>query len=254
MAYTVGKLARISNVSVRALHWWDEIGLLKPIYSQENGYRYYKEEHLLQLQQILFFRQFGFKLKDIKEMLMNNDFDNRRALLAHKEILEEKTDTAIKLIATIDKTLFHLKKKENVKAKDLYIGFKEEKKKGYKTYLVKYQGTLAEDLLLESKKRETNLKDHDLEEINGEGDAIYKGLSQCIERNLNPRSTDVQTFIHRHYQMTQRFYKVTKDIYMGLAQLYCEHPDFKKCFKSYHPKIIEFIGEGMRVYAHKNLS
>ena len=62
MAYTVKKLAAISGVSVRTLHWYDEVGLLKPAYHGANGYRFYEEAQLLMLQQILFYRELGFEL------------------------------------------------------------------------------------------------------------------------------------------------------------------------------------------------
>lgn len=65
MPYTVNKLAKLSGVSVRTLHFYDEVGLLKPAYYVENNYRYYEEEQLLLLQQILFYRELGFQLNDI---------------------------------------------------------------------------------------------------------------------------------------------------------------------------------------------
>ena len=254
MPYTVGKLAKISSISVRTLHWYDEIGLLKPVHCRENGYRYYEAEQLLQLQQILFFRQLGFKLSDIQKMLTDKDFDRIRALCAHKKILEESITCKIKLIDTIDKTLLHLTGEQNMQDEDFYAGLSLEKKKEYETYLVKYQGTIAEDLILGSIKRTMSLNKSELEEINRVGNEIYKELSECIERELGPRSDEVQSLIHRHYQMVECLYDISKDVYTGLAQLYCEHPDFKKCFEHYHPKIIEFIAEGMRVYAHMQLS
>ena len=69
MAYTVKELAQISGVSIRTLHWYDEVGLLNPAYHGSNGYRYYEEEQLLILQQILFFRELGFELKQIRKVL-----------------------------------------------------------------------------------------------------------------------------------------------------------------------------------------
>ena len=76
MAYTVKELAKISGISVRTLHWYDEIGLLKPAYHGANSYRYYEEAQLLLLQQILFFRELEFNLNDIQKLLSQNDFDN----------------------------------------------------------------------------------------------------------------------------------------------------------------------------------
>src|ERR1700730_4682473 len=104
MAYTVTKLAKISGVSVRTLHWYDEVGLLKPAYYGSNGYRYYEEEQLLILQQILFFRELGFELKQIRRVLGRSDFDKMVALSSHRQVLQTNIEKTRKLIKTIDKT------------------------------------------------------------------------------------------------------------------------------------------------------
>lgn len=254
MKYTVKKLAKISGVSVRTLHWYDEIGLLKPSHTLANGYRVYEEEQLLLLQQILFFRELEFKLDDIQKMLTHNDFDKIRALQAHKATLQIKQTRTQNLIHTIDKTILHLKGEQNMQDKDLYYGFDSPKQKEYEQYLVKYHGTVAEDLIHESKKRTINWGSKEWLDVKNEGNEIYKELGKCIDKDLEPRSDQVQALIQKHYQMTERFYSVSKDVYIGLAQLYCEHPDFRKFFDPHHPKLTDFIAEAMRIYAKKNLS
>src|SRR5580658_3887133 len=102
MAYTVSKLAKISGISVRTLHWYDQVGLLKPAYHGENGYRYYEEEQLLILQQILFFRELKFELKKIQKILGRSDFDQLSALCSHKKILEKELGRTKQLLETID--------------------------------------------------------------------------------------------------------------------------------------------------------
>ena len=100
MSYTVKKLADLSGVSVRTLHYYDEIGLLKPAYHSESGYRYYEEEQLLLLQQILFFRELEFPLKDIRRVLESNDFSKIKALSSHKKTFLKSLDRTKKLIKT----------------------------------------------------------------------------------------------------------------------------------------------------------
>lgn len=75
MSYTVNKIAKLSGVSIRTLHYYDEIGLLKPAYYGENNYRYYEEKQLLLLQQILFYRELDFQLVDIQKVLSSDGFD-----------------------------------------------------------------------------------------------------------------------------------------------------------------------------------
>ena len=138
--------------------------------------------------------------------------------------------------------------------KELYAGFDITKQKEYETYLVKYHGTVAEDLIHESKKRTMKWDAKEWDDVKNKGNEIYKALADCIDKEFSPRADEVQALIHQHYQMTERFYNVSQDVYTGLAQLYCEHPGFRKFFDAHHPRLVEFIAEAMRVYALKNLS
>ena len=254
MAYTVKQLADLSGVSVRGLHWYDEIGLLKPAYIGVNKYRYYEEKQLLLLQQILFFRELGFALNDIQSLLVQDDFDQIKALNAHNLKLKEEVSRLSRLMKTIDKTLLHLRGKQAMKDKDFYKGFDKAKQKEYEQYLVKYHGTLAEDLIHQSKKRTIDWDNRDWEDVKKEGNEILAAVAECIEQGLGPRSDDVQALIAQHVKMTGRFYDVNKDVYMGLAQLYCNHEGFKTFFEAHHPELSEFMAEAMRVYAHQHLS
>ena len=114
--YTVMNLAKLSGISVRTLHFYDEIGLLKPALYGDNKYRYYKEEQILFLQQILFFRELGFPLDKIKEIISSNDFDKIKALMAHKDTLEKNIGRMRDLVSTIDSTIEHLRGNANISA------------------------------------------------------------------------------------------------------------------------------------------
>src|SRR5688500_8662753 len=111
MAYTVKQVAGISGVSVRTLHFYDEVGLLKPAFHGANGYRYYEEAQLLALQQILFYRELGFELRQIQQVLKREDFERVAALESHRKVLRKNLDRTRQLIETIDKTIEHLKGK-----------------------------------------------------------------------------------------------------------------------------------------------
>src|SRR5262245_56289762 len=108
MAYTVKQVAAISGVSVRTLHFYDEAGLLKPARPGANGSRFYEEPELLTLQQILFYRELGFELKEIKRVLARADFEKVEALRSHRAVLQESLTRTRTLLETIDKTIQHL--------------------------------------------------------------------------------------------------------------------------------------------------
>src|ERR1700730_2905594 len=105
MAYTVSQVAGLSGVSVRALHFYDEVGLLKPAYVSATGYRYYEEPQLLKLQQILFYRELGLELREVRSILEQADFEKAAALESHRSVLAQKLARTQTLITTIDKTI-----------------------------------------------------------------------------------------------------------------------------------------------------
>lgn len=123
MAYTVKQVAALSGISVRTLHFYDETGLLKPARHAENGYRFYEEPQLLRLQQILFYRELGFELKKIKEVLDREDFEKVAALESHREVLQQNLTRTQRLIETIDNTIEHLKGARKMQAEELFAGF-----------------------------------------------------------------------------------------------------------------------------------
>jgi phosphoribosylaminoimidazole-succinocarboxamide synthase len=107
--YTVKKFALLAGVSVRTLHYYDELGLLKPRYRRENGYRLYDEESIILLQQIMFFRELGFSLDEIGKIISCPEFDVLEALKSHRNLLVEKSERLGELISTVDKTIKRLK-------------------------------------------------------------------------------------------------------------------------------------------------
>ena len=123
MAYTVKQLAMMSGVTVRTLHFYDEMALLKPAYSKANGYRIYEQPQLLMLQQILFYRELGFELKRINEILSQRKFEKIAALKSHRQVLEENVTRTRTLIETIDKTISYLKGVKKMKSEELFMGF-----------------------------------------------------------------------------------------------------------------------------------
>lgn len=123
MVYTIKKLAQLSGISTRTLRFYDKIDLLKPATRQSNDYRYYEEEQLLMLQQILFYRELGFPLKDIKQIICSNDFNKIDALMSHRHVLAKNIDRTKKLIQTIDQTVLRLKGSITIRHEELFIGF-----------------------------------------------------------------------------------------------------------------------------------
>jgi DNA-binding transcriptional MerR regulator len=123
MSYTVNKLARLSGISIRTLRFYDTIGLLKPAYYGDNNYRYYEEEQVLMLQQILFYRELGFSLNNIQKFISSDEFNKIDALNSHKRTLIQNLDRTKQLIKTIEQTIAHLRGKVTMPDEELFVGF-----------------------------------------------------------------------------------------------------------------------------------
>ena len=123
MPYKVKEVGDLAGISVRALHHYDRIGLLKPEAVAPSGYRLYSDRDLQRLQQILFFKEIGFNLDEIREILDRPDFDRSRALRAHKELLAEKKRRLEEIIRTVDKTLSAMEGGCPMEKKEMFEGF-----------------------------------------------------------------------------------------------------------------------------------
>ncbi len=249
MAYTVNKLAKLSGVSARALHFYDEIGLLKPAYYGENNYRYYEEEQLLILQQILFYRELGFPLNEIQRIVSSSNFDKIEALQSHKHILEQSLDRTHQMIKTIDKTISHLRGKETMKDEELYYGFDSERQKQYEKQLVE-EGVVTQKFMDKYKKKMSHWSQDDKNNFLQEGKEINQALIVSIEKGLKPSSQEVQIIIRRHHAWVG--WNPTKEGYIGLSQRYLT-PEFKKFYDQLHPELLEYIVEAMRIFAEKDI-
>ena len=101
----INEVAKLSGVTVRTLHYYDEIGLLKPRRVTEAGYRVYDKESLQKLQQILFFRELDFSLKEIKEIMLNPNYDKEEALKNQRDLITKKRDRLNRLIKLLNKSI-----------------------------------------------------------------------------------------------------------------------------------------------------
>jgi len=252
MVYTVNKLAKISGVSVRTLHFYDEIGLLKPAYYGNNNYRYYEEAQLLILQQILFFRELGFQLSDIQRIISSPDFDKVKALESHRKILEKNLDQTKILIETVDKTIARLRGKEAMKDEELYYGFDSEKQKEHEKYLVS-EGIVTQAFMDECNEKVKRWSDKEKNAFIQEGERIMKALIAVIEKNEVPSDKEVQSLMRQHYIWLERSWTPTKEKYIGLSELY-QTPEFRKFFDKRHPKLLPFFIEAMKIFAERELS
>jgi MerR family transcriptional regulator, thiopeptide resistance regulator len=240
--YTVKQLSDLAGISPRTLHYYDEIGLLKPASHGDNGYRYYGEEALPRLQQILFFKELDFSLEEIQTVLAQPGFDVVHALQVHRQALLERVERLNRLIQTIDKTTLHLKGQKTMKKKEYFEGFSEEKQKQYEEEIRQKYGEKAFDGVTDWNSYTPEQK----KRIINESGAIYDDLAAVMDKGY--ASPEVQQIIARWHQHLRYFYEPSTERLLGLGQMYTEHPEFVAKFRAIHPDLPEFLNQAIQYY------
>ncbi|MBC6957423.1 MAG: MerR family transcriptional regulator [Chloroflexi bacterium] len=243
--YTVKQVAELAGVSVRTLHHYDQIGLLKPPQIGANGYRYYDDDALLRLQQILFYRELGLELAQINDVLNRPDFDVLTALKSHRIALIERGRRISDLIDTIDDTIKHLSGEAGMSRAKLFKGFSDEQQKQYER-----EARLQWDpqVVNSSIKRWNTYTPQERDAIADEGNAIYGAIADAIDAGLTAASDEAQMLIRRWHQHITYFYEPTLEMLRGLGDLYTSHPDFSANFAKVHPELAGFMQSAINQY------
>jgi DNA-binding transcriptional MerR regulator len=253
--YTVRQVAKLSGVSVRALHHYDDVGLLKPAWVGENGYRYYGRNELLRLQQILFHRELGFPLEEIRQVLDAPGFDRVAALKRHRDRLEAEADRYRALMATIDETLAALQGAATMDDEAMYRGFDPQKQAEHEAWLVDRLGEGVKPAIAEARGRFAAMTRREFDGLTAEVEAIEAELAAAMAQGLPADSAAVLALVRRHHAWVGRSWNVapTAERYLGLAAIYADHPDFRARYEGRAAGLTEYLGEAMRAFAEKTL-
>jgi DNA-binding transcriptional MerR regulator len=241
MKYTIKKLASSAGVSVRTLHHYDDIGLLRPAEVGDNGYRYYGESELLRLQQILFFRELEFPLEKIKLALDSPNFNNLEALRSHRQVLLKQKHRLSGLIKTIDHTITNLKKGVSMTTNDLYGGFTKQQMEEYQAEAEARWGHT--EAYQQSVQRTKNWTKAQYQRVFDESRDIVLRLAKVMDKPVHDES--VQSLVKEHRANINRFYDVSDEIYRGLAQMYVADPRFAKHYDDVKPGLAKFLSAAM---------
>ncbi|MBZ0277992.1 MAG: MerR family transcriptional regulator [Anaerolineae bacterium] len=244
--YTVKQLSDLAGVSVRTLHYYDSIGLLKPSVIGTNSYRYYDDAALLRLQQILFYREMGLELLPIKEILDSPDFDLLDALRSHRVVLDSQIKRLQNLIRTVDTTIKHLGGEVEMSKKQLFKAFSEKQQKQYEREARLQYGP---ELVNESVKRWGSYTKAKKEAIMEEGNQIYLDIVASLKAGTSPQSDEVQTILVRWHNHLRYFYEPPLEVLRGLGTHYNTHPEFHANFSKMHPDLPEYLQAAITQYA-----
>ena len=250
---TVKQVAKIAGVSVRALHHYDEIGLLKPASIGRNRYRYYGQEELLRLQQILLHRELDIPLNDIAAILDDPKFDQVEALHKQRDRLAREAKRYARLVRTIDRTIAHLNGDEAMRNADLYKGISPEKQAEYEAWLIeKYGGDLPE-LIAVSRKKYEALSEAEKTALMDELSAVEHAWADAMKNGVPSDSTALDPLLRRHRAWVAAMWDrpCPPGAYHGLADMHLGHPDFVARYETLAPGFSDYHAASMKAYASR---
>ena len=246
MRYTIKQIADLAGVSTRTLRYYDEIGLLCPAETGENGYRLYNHTSLLQLQQILFFRELDMPLKEIRRYLGGAARDLAGALEKHRKALEQRSKRLDRLIETIDETIATIKGEWVMTDKAYFEGFDERQ---YEEETRQRWGQTP--AYAESQRKWASYTSEQREAIKAEGGRL---TVRMVSQNPNAAvdDADVQAAVGEYYAyLNKYFYTCEVGFLRNLAEMWVEDERFAVNYERIRQGGAAFVRDAVRLFCER---
>jgi DNA-binding transcriptional MerR regulator len=233
MAHTVGEVAKLASVSVRTLHHYDEIGLLQPSERTAAGYRLYNAADLAVLQQVLFFKELGFGLDDVRRIMGDPSFDRGEALLMQRRMLADKATQLDGMIGAVDAALDAMERGTAMDEKDMFEVFGDFDPKHYEAEVQARWGDT--DAYRESARRTKRYTKQDWQRFKDEAEQIGTGTARLMDEGVpadDPRAADLAE--QARLQIDTWFYPCSHEMHVNLAEMYIVDPRFTATYERIH--------------------
>ena len=247
MKMQIKEFAKLTGVSVRTLHYYDEIGLIKPaLVDAQNGYRFYDENSLLRMQEILFYRELDFPLKSILEILSSPDYDKQKALAEQRKLLELKKERLERIIDALDGAT---KGKVTMTAFD-----NSDYETARKQYEVEAKQRWGEtDAYKEHQEKTADYSKDKWQEVNDGLMSVLAKFAECMQNGHTVDSVEAQTLVKELQEyITENYYTCTNEILAGLGLMYVADERFKTNIDKHAVGTAEFISEAIKIYCTNN--
>ena len=238
----IKEFADFTGVSVRTLHYYDEIGLLTPaLVDKTTGYRFYDEKSFLRMQEILFYRELDFSLKRIEEILSSPNYDKSKALNEQKQLLTLKKERLERLISAIDGA---------VKGENVMTAFDNSEFEKYKAEAREKWGET--DAYKEHAERTKNYSKQKWDDLAEGMNHIMAEFALCMRKDESPDSTEAQNLVKMlQNHITENYYLCTNEILASLGQMYVADERFTNNIDKHADGTAAFICEAIAVYCSK---
>ena len=238
--FTVSQVARVAHVTVRTLHHYDEIGLLVPSERSRKGYRLYTAQDLQRLHQILLFRELGFGLDGIREVLDAPAYDLAKALRAQGELLKDGVKRTQTVIRAVESAIQALDGGKIMDAEEMFEGFEEFDNSQYEEEVKERWGDT--DAYKESMKRAKGYSKEDWATIKAEAEGIEARLAELFVAGHGPEAPEAMDAAEAHrLHIDKRFYPCSPEMHVCLGQMYTADARFTEHYDKRAPGLAAFV-------------
>ena len=251
MEYAIKALAELAGVTTRTLRWYDREGLLHPLRTTQAGYRIYGPEQVDRLQQILFYRERGVELADIRSMLDDPAFDRQTALQSHLAALEDRRARLDALILTVHRTIESTKGGHTMSDREKFEAFKRdaiaENEAKYGAEIRRKYGEAAvegSNKLLEKMSRE------EYDRMSAIGEALQRRLEAAVTAGVSPEGEEGRAIaaLHREW-LSFTWPSYSPQAHAGLAEMYVADERFTAYYDKSVPGCAAFLCRAVAAYA-----
>jgi MerR family transcriptional regulator, thiopeptide resistance regulator len=243
MAFTVGELAKLTGVTVRALHHYDELGLVRPSARSDAGYRLYDDADVMRLQQVLVYRELGLPLDQIAAVL-ERDGERASALRAHRAALVEKRGRLDAMLSAIDAALRLEEGKMVMQPEDVKSMFEGFDHAQYEAEAKERWG--ESDAWKESARRTKGYGKAEWEQIRRDWDAIYARFAELMREGAAPDDPRCKGMALAHRAHIERwFYPCSPEMHAAVSEMYISDPRFTANLEKVAPGFAQFLRDAI---------
>lgn len=253
MEYTVQKLSKLAGISPRTVRFYDEIGLLKPARINASGYRIYGQKEVDVLQQILFYRELGMDLENIKAIITSPSFDRAGALKEHHARLLERRSRLEKLISVVEKSIAEAEGRIEMSDREKFEGFKKKMIEDNEAiYGKEIREKYGEEAVEKSNRKFAGMTNEQYDEFTALGTRLIDTLKEAFATG-DPAGERAQKAAELHRQwLCFAWPSYSKEAHAGLAQMYVDDERFKAYYDREQPGLAEFLRDAIFIYTGMN--
>ncbi|MCL1601149.1 MAG: MerR family transcriptional regulator [Actinomycetia bacterium] len=243
-ALTVGTVASLAGVTVRTLHHYDEIGLVAPAEHSSAGYRLYSRRDIERLQEVLFFRELGIGLAEIRRIVEETGYRRDEALGIQRELLLSRSSRLLVMVEAIDRSINAAQKGINMTTEEILDVFGDFDPAGHQAEVNERWGDT--DAYEESNRRVSSYKKHDWLQLRSEADALDQRLLVLMTNGIAADSIEAMDVAEEHrVHITKWFYNCTPEIHAGLGHMYIADSRFRDSIDKAEDGLAQYLSEAI---------